>query len=108
VKTGRVFNILCNDEMASREHIELVILSVKLTELDPEDQATHSGEDAHGAVIPDKERVGGEGDEGLSESGRDGGHEKSESLDERAHVAGSFGEGILEGGDGGKDLGDGD
>jgi len=93
--------------MASGQHVEVVLLFVKRAVLEPENATSAEGNDSHGTVVPDKEGIGGEWDKGLADGGGDGGHEQSKSRNERSHVLGGLGETVFEGRDGSKDLGQG-
>lgn len=75
---------------------------------DPERGPKDSRQDRDDHVIPHQERVGGKGDEGLPDGVGNGAHEQEDGRDERAHVLGRFGEGVLEARDGGEDLREGD
>jgi hypothetical protein len=94
--------------MARRKQVKLLLLGVEVTVHEEEDDTRDERDDGHGAVVPDELGVEGEGREGLSNGGREGRGEELDGHDERAHVLGRLGEGVLERGDGGEDLGDGD
>lgn len=103
-------NVLCvggGAEMACWQHVEAVLGLVHGTVDKGEDDTGGEGDDGDSAVIPDETGVLGEGSKGLGEGGGEGGGEELDGLDERTHVLGGLGEGVLEGGDGGEDLGDG-
>lgn len=88
--------------------IQLIFRQVKVAELDVEECTSHTSQDGNRSVVPDQIGVLGQRCEGLAKGGRKGSHEEGNGLDHGAHVLGCLGVGVLEGGDGGKDLGQGD
>jgi len=87
------------------DHVPLVLIPVELVEAPPERKTTDKGKDGDDGVVPHQKRILGQGDEGLSEGGGKGRHKEVDGHDERSQVGGGLGEGILETGDGGEDLG---
>jgi hypothetical protein len=109
-KAGTALNVLSllgSAKVTGGKHVKLVFLLVHTTVGEPEEDTSDEGDDGDSAVVPDEIGVVGEGGEGLSERSRESSGEALDGLDERTHVLGCLGEGILEGGDGGEDLRDG-
>jgi hypothetical protein len=75
-------------------------------EQEPESNTADKRDDGDDGVVPDKVRVDGQRDKGLAEGSRDGAHEQVDRQDERLHVLGSLGVGVLVRGDVGEDLGE--
>lgn len=96
------------DHLALGQLVELILMDVEVAELEVEARAGNNGEDSNDGIVPDQEGVGGETGEGLADGGGKGSHEEGNGLDHAAHVLGGLGVGVLERGDGGKDLGEGD
>lgn len=94
--------------MTFRDKVQLFFLSIEVANGDPEEDSGNTRDDGCDTVVPHQQGVSREGNEGLSESGRDGGHEEEDGHDQRTHILGGLGEGILKTGDGGEDLADGD
>ena len=90
--------------LATLDHVELVFHGIEVVELDPEESSTDEGQDGDDSVVPDQERVLGEGDEGKADGRREGVHEEADGLDHGAHVCGSLGVSVLERRDRGEDL----
>lgn len=88
-------SLLVRDETLGKL-VELILLLIEVSKLDIEANATGEGEASDDGVVPDEKGVGRQGDKGLAESGREGGHEESKSLNHGSHVLGSLGEGVLE------------
>ena len=86
--------------------VETVLVAVVLVVCDPEADAADKGQDGDGHVVPDQLGVLGKWHEGLTEGGGESVHEEGDGLDERSHVLGGLGEGVLETGDRGEDLRD--
>ena len=95
-------------DMASWQHVKTILILVELAVLEPEANATNERKNSHRTVVPDEQRVLRQRDKGLAERSRKGSHEQSKSGNERTHVLWRLGETILERGDGGEDLRDGD
>lgn len=91
-----------------RQHVQDVLLLVRGALVDPEEDAAHEGEDGDDGVVPHEVGVLGDGHEGLAEGVGKGGHEVPVGGHDGAHVLGRLGEGVLEPGDGGEDLGEAD
>ena len=86
--------------------VELILLAIKLIVGQPEADATNESQDRHDGIVPLQQGVLRQTNEGLADSRGEGVHEERDGLDQGAHVPGGLGEGVLEGGDRGKDLGD--
>ena len=97
-----------SSERALGYKIQLILLSIQLPMREPKRRAEDGGEDGNDHVIPNEQRVGGEGDKGLADGVGDGAHEEEDGRDDGAHVLGGLGEGVFEPRDGGEDLGEGD
>lgn len=95
-------------QVTDGQHVELVFLGVELAVSEPEADAADEGDDGHGAVVPNEQRVRGQRVEGLANGRRDGRHEKGEGGDERTHVLWGLAETVFERGDGGEDFRNGD
>lgn len=95
-------------DFSGGEQVKLVLLLIEGAELEVEAGSADDGEDGGGGVVPDEERIVGEGSEREAEGGGNGVHEETDGLDHGAHVGGSLGVGVFEGGDGGEDFGEGD
>ena len=108
LETSCVLDILRSNHIANRQHVELVIIGIKLSELEPEDRSTHERQHSHGAIVPDKKGISAERDKCLTNSSRDSRHEEGESLNKGSHVARGFGESVFERRDASEDLRDGD
>lgn len=87
------------------EVVPLVLLLVEVLEAEPEADAAGGGDDGDGAVVPDPVGVAGERGPGLAQGGRDGGHGEIDAHDDRLHVVGRLGEGVLVRGGVCEDLG---
>lgn len=94
-------------EVTLRQLVELVFFLVKLAELDVEAGTSEDGKTSDNGVVHDQVGVFGERGEGLAEGGGKGGHEEGDGLDHGTHALGRLGVGVLQRGDGGKDLGEG-
>jgi len=44
--------IACQGQVSSGQHIQLILLSIQASELEPEDRASDEGNDRHGAIVP--------------------------------------------------------
>lgn len=88
--------------------VELILDLVEVTELEVEAAATEEGKAGNAGVVPDQGRVTGEGGESLANGSGESSHKESDGLDHGTHVLGGLGKSVLEGGDGGEDLGEGD
>lgn len=95
-------------EATLREGVHLILLLIEVTEREPEADAADGRQRGNGRVVPDEERIGREGSEGLADGIGDGAHKEENGRDERTHVPWRLGEGVLEPGDGGENLGEGD
>lgn len=93
-------------EVRRLEHVPLVLIGVEVVEAEPESYTADKSDDGDNAVVPDEERVAGEGSEGLANGSGDGAHEEVHTHDEGLHVLGGLGVGVLVRGDVGEDLGD--
>lgn len=93
------------DVLGLLQHVPLVLLGVEVLEAEPEGNTTGESNAGNGGVVPDQVRVLRDGGESLANGGRDGAHEQVHGHDERLHVLGSLGVGVLVRGDVGKDLG---
>jgi hypothetical protein len=106
-QAGTALNVLSLVGVAkvtSRKHVKLVFLLVHTAVGEPEEDTSREGDDGNGTVVPDKIGVGSQGSKGLSERSRESSGEALDGLDKRTHVLGCLGEGVLQGGDGCKDL----
>lgn len=106
-----LLNVLCLlrvAKVAGGQKVELALLLVSLVVGNVEEDADGEGDDGDGAVVPDEVGVVGKRGEGLGEGGGEGRGEALDTHDEGPHVLGGLGVGVLERGDGSKDLGDGD
>ena len=95
-------------KLASGEQVELLLGLVGLVVDNVEGDTDDEGDDGDGSVVPDKVGVVGERGEGLGEGSRESSGEALDTHDQGPHVLGGLGIGVLEGGDGGEDLRDGD
>jgi len=89
-------------------HVELVLTLVKISPGEPEANTTSGGQDGNDGVVPHEQGVGRQGDQSLTKSGGEGSLEEVDTHDEATHVLGSLAEGVLETGDRGEDLREGD
>jgi hypothetical protein len=103
-----ISSLLLRTKVTSRQQVERIFLLVHGAVSEEERDTSDERDDGHTSVIPDQVGVGGKRSESLGEGGREGGGEELDGLDERPHVFGRLGEGVLEGGDGSEDLGNGD
>ena len=69
-------------ERALRDEIQLVLLLIQPAVSGPEAYATERSQDGDSHVIPDKQRIRRQGDEGFPNSVRDGAHEKENCCDD--------------------------
>ena len=90
------------------DEIQPILLLIQPPMREPKPTPTQKGQDRNRGVIPNQQRVGRQRDEGLADSVGNGAHEEEDGRDDRAHVLGCLGEGVLEPGDGGEDLREGD
>lgn len=74
----------------------------------PESNAANRGQNGNDHVVPYQERVSGDGDEGLSDGVGNSTREQEYRRDDGTHILRRLCEGILETGDGGEDLREGD
>jgi hypothetical protein len=103
-----VLSLVRVTKVTSRQHVELILLLVHAAVGEPEENTSGEGDDGDTAVVPDEMGVGGQGSESLSKGSRESSGEELHGLNERSHVLGCLGEGVLQSGDGCEDLGDGD
>jgi len=94
-------------EVTGGQQVKLVFVLVHVTVGEVERNTGDEGDDGYTSVVPNDVGIGGKRSESLGEGGREGGGEELDGLNERPHVLGSLGEGVLESGDRGEDLGDG-
>ena len=94
-------------QMSRRQHIKLILIPIQVPVHEPKHHSTDERQHGHDSVVPNQQRVCGEGDESLANGGREGAHEQVDGHDQGTHVLRCLGKGILEGGDGGQDFGDG-
>jgi hypothetical protein len=109
--TGTPLNVLSLvgvAQVTSRQHVELIFLLVHAAVGEPEKDTGSEGDDGDTAVVPDEMGIGGQGGESLGKRSGEGSGEALDRLNERTHVLGRLGEGVLESGDGGENLRDSD
>jgi len=95
-------------KVASGKHVELIFILILLSELEPEDDTTSSSQTTSNSVVGNKERISSKRVESLTNSSGKRSLEERKGHDERTHVLGRLGEGVLERGDGGEDFGNGE
>lgn len=83
-------------------------MGIEATELEPEAETTDGGGNGNDSIVPDEKRVASKGHQREADGRRDGIHEQTDRLNHGAHVCGSLGMGILQAGNGGQNLGEGD
>jgi hypothetical protein len=103
-----VLSLVGVTKVTSRQHVERIFLLVHAAVGEPKDDTGYEGDDGDTAVVPDEMGIGGQRSESLSKGSRESSGEQLHGLDERTHVLGCLGEGVLKSGDGGENLGDGD
>ena len=103
---GRRGRLVLADKLGLLQHVELILLGVKTAEAEPESGTADESNDSDGGVVPDEEGILGKGKEGLTDGGGEGAHEEVDGHDNGLHVGGGLGEGVLERGDVGEDLGE--
>lgn len=88
-----IFNVsrLIPNISSCLQGVQSIFLLISLAEGEKEANSTEHGNDSHGTIIPLEQRIFGEGDECLAKRRGDRGGEKSNGLDGRFHVGGSFG-----------------
>lgn len=72
--------------LALGDLVELVLDSIDVAVLEPEDRASDEREDGHGGVVPEEARVLRERDERLTDGGGNRGREEEDGHDEGAHT----------------------
>jgi hypothetical protein len=103
-----ILSLVSSAEVTGRKHVKLVFLLVHAAVGEPEDDSGREGDDGDGSVVPDKMGIGSQRGKGLGQGSRERSGEALHGLDERAHVLGCLGEGVLKSSDGREDLRDGD
>jgi len=77
------------------DHIPVILLGVKVLKSEPEGSTTDKSNDGDNAIIPNQLRILRKRREGLADGRRKGRHEEVGGHDERLHVVGRLGEGVL-------------
>lgn len=103
--TLHILGLLDGTEVTSGQDVEGIVLLVGLVVHNVEEDTDTERNDGDGSVVPHKVGVVGEGSESLSEGSREGSGKTLDTHDQRPHVFGGLGVGILESGDGREDLG---
>jgi hypothetical protein len=88
------------------QHIEDILLLIRLALMEPEEDATNKRQASNGRVVPDEQGVFRQRHESLANGVGKGRHEVEVGSNERTHVLGRFGKGKLETSDGREDLGE--
>jgi hypothetical protein len=100
--------LLLRAKVTGGKQVELILLPVHRAVREVERDTSDEGDDSHTTVVPGKVGIRGKRRESLGKRSREGGGEELDGLNERSHVLGSLGEGVLERRHGGEDLGNGD
>lgn len=88
------------------DRVPSIFVFVKLSEADPEQDATNESKDGNDTVVPDEQWIGGQRGKSLPHRRRKGRHEEIDRHDQTSHVRRSFRKSVLVGGNIGEDLGD--
>ena len=94
--------------MSRGQHIQVILLLIQASKLEPEDRTPNKTENPHSTIIPHEQWISRQRDEGLANGGGDGGLEEEDRHDEGPHVLWRLGERVLEACDRSQDLRDGD
>lgn len=86
--------------------VQLILLRVQVVEREVETNATDERDAGDDGVVPHQQRVARQGGEGLADGRGKRRHEEVHRHDERLHVLGRLGEGVLVGRDVGEQLGE--
>lgn len=88
--------------------VQRIVLRIQASESPPERNPPKERQDRNRDIQPHQQRVGGQRHERLRDRRRERVREPEHTRHERAHVLRRFGVGVLETGDRGEDLGEGD
>lgn len=86
------------------QHVKRILVPVRWSLMDPEQDATDERQHGNDTVVPYKQRVLGQGHEGLANRVGEGRHEVPVRRDERTHVLRSLRESELKTSNGGENL----
>lgn len=86
------------------QHIESILLLVRLALVEPEQHTTDKRQDGNGSVVPDEQRVLGQRDESLANGVGKGRHKVPVGRNQRPHVLGGLCKGEFETRDRGEDF----
>src|SRR2546421_3882162 len=90
--------------VTGRQVVEHVFLCINFPEGEPETNARYERHDGESTVVPREERISREGNHSFADGVGNSSHEQRKCLDHRTHVFGCFRKGILERGNRGENL----